>query len=349
MSTGMPCSLTLLVAWGLIAVAACRPPRPQRPDLPNEDQLMQQVHRGMTRFNTERFALERAILDSLSRPFEARLELPGGVWVVWVREARAGMPASVGEEVTMTWSAHALDGDSLCGGKEVFQVGGGGVPQAFQEISHLVVPGDSVMVWSPSNAAFGVRGIPGCIAPYTPLVLHVGCEGDSQSSNLSVTPLPMSDYSQNLERDAIDGRRGAGRITNVECEDERSWLTGWIQRSGFDTAKEIVPGVWCLSLEDLGHPRPDGPHRMTLKTQAVADVWSEECQVRPARETCMEWVPGAPDQIVPGLQEALASYESATHLLVWAISSQAFGEKGVPQAGIPASSPVCFEVSLQSL
>ena len=64
------------------------------------------------------------------------------------------------------------------------------------------------------------------------------------------------------------------------------------------------------------------------------------------RETQMEWKVGTQDQLVSALERAVMKSRIVEKFTVWSVSDQAFGSQGSSRAGIPARTPLRFDVEV---
>jgi hypothetical protein len=185
--------------------------------------------------------------------------------------------------------------------------------EAAKELGHV----QSGRIWSPSISAFGVRGIPGEIPPYATLQLEVEQRRSTQDSA----------WWEGV-------RRGE--------ENETLWLGQFVQSLPQPLPVEAAEGVWVQVHTSRQASLRDGETVLlrirTTPVRSNAD-----------RETTVEWRVGTPDQVVSALQVALAAWPKAGTLSVWSTSMNAFGEDGVPKAGIPPHTPIRFDVEVVPL
>ncbi|MAB74496.1 MAG: hypothetical protein CMC99_06040 [Flavobacteriales bacterium] len=313
------------VSWavfGAILVASCVEPQPQTLTLPTAADHEKKVRQAMVEFNEARFQEECAAIDSAvvktGLPFDI---LPGGVLLQRditaprMQEGLKGWQASPGDRVQWAWEAYTLGGSLLTSGADEFDVERGAVPRAFHEAAKSLGHDVGADVWSPSVSAFGVRGVPEEIPPFTPVRLHVR-------------------QTRSVEDTAWWGAVQRGVL------DEAFWLENAVQSmKGQGRPVKVTEGVWAQMHSEHSKPREvDETVLLRIRTTTLDGSMK--------RETQMEWQVGTQDQLVPALEQALASVPTAQTLTVWCTSSMAFGRDGSPEAGIAPHTPLQFEVEM---
>ena len=307
---------------GAMLVASCVEPQPQTLTLPTAADQNKKVRQAMVEFNEGRFQEECAAIDSaVAKTGLPADTLPGGVLLQHdtaapaTQEGLRGWLASHGDRVQWAWEAYTLGGSLLTSGSDEFEVERGAVPQAFHEAAKSLGHDVEVDVWSPSVSAFGVRGVPGEIPPFTPVRLHV-----RQTRSVQDTA-----WWGGVQRGVLD---------------EAFWLQNAVQSmKGQGQPVEVAAGVWVQVHSEYSKPREvDQTVLLRIRT-ATLDASME-------RETQMEWKVGTQDQLVPALEQALSSLPTAQTLTVWCTSFMAFGRDGSPEAGIVPRTPLRFEVEV---
>ena len=313
------------VSWAVLGAmlgAGCVEPQPQTLTLPRADDQDEKVRQAMVEFNEARFQEECAAIDlavaMTGLPAET---LPGGVLIQHGTTAPAmqkglrGWQAARGDLVIWAWEAYTLDGSLLTSGSDEFEVDRGAVPRAFHEAAQSLGHDVEADVWSPSVSAFGVRGVPGEISPFTPVRLHVR-------------------QTRSVQDTAWWGAVQRGVL------DEAFWLENAVQsmkRPG--QLVEVSEGVWVQVHSE--HNRPLEPKQTVLLRIRTATL-----DASMERETQMEWKVGTQDQLVPALEQALSSLPSAHNSTIWCTSAMAFGDQGSPEAGIVPHTPLRFDVEV---
>ena len=307
---------------GVMLVASCVEPQPQTLTLPTAADQNKKVRQAMVEFNEARFQEECAAIDSaIAKTGLPADTLSGGVLLQIDTAAPAmqqglkGWQASPGDRVQWVWEAYTLSGLLLTSGSDEFDVGRGAVPRAFHEAAKSLVHDVEADVWSPSVSAFGVRGVPGEIPPFTPVRLHV-----RQTRSVQDTA-----WWGGVQRGVLN---------------EAFWLKNAVQsREGQGQPVEVTEEVWAQVHSEHNKPREvDQTVLLRIRT-ATLDASME-------RETQMEWKVGTQDQLVPALEQALSDHPSAQTLTVWCTSSMAFGRDGSPEVGIAPYTPLRFEVEV---
>ena len=307
---------------GAMLVASCVEPQPQTLTLPTAADQNKKVRQAMVEFNEARFAEECAAIDSaIAKTGLPADTLPGGVLLQHdtaapaIEEGLKGWKAAPGDRVQWTWETYTLGGSLLTSGSDEFDVERGAVPRAFHEAAKSLGHDVEADVWSPSVSAFGVRGVPGEIPPFTPVRLHV-----RQTRSVQDTA-----WWGGVQRGVLN---------------EAFWLKNAVQSmEGQGQPVEVTEGVWAQVHSEHGKPRQvDETVLLRIRT-ATLDASME-------RETQMEWKVGTQDQLVPALEQALSDHPSAQTLTVWCTSSMAFGRDGSPEAGIAPHTPLRFEVEV---
>ena len=313
------------VSWvvlGAVIVAGCVEPQPQTLTLPTAADQNKKVRQAMVEFNEARFQEECAAIDSaIAKTSLPADTLPGGVLLQHGNAAPAneeglkGWKAAPGDRVQWAWEAYTLGGSLLTSGSDEFEVERGAVPRAFHEAAKSLGHDVEVDVWSPSVSAFGVRGVPGEIPPFTPVRLHV-----RQTRSVQDTA-----WWGGVQRGVLD---------------EAFWLQNAVQSmEGKGKPAEVTEGVWAQVHSEHNKPcEVDQTVLLRIRT-ATLDASME-------RENQMEWKVGTQDQLVPALEQALSSLSTAQTLTVWCTSALAFGRDGSPEAGIAPRTPLRFEVEV---
>ena len=308
--------------FGAMLVASCVEPQPQTLTLPTAADQNKKVRQAMVEFNEARFQEECAAIDSaVSKTGWPADTLPGGVLLQHDTAAPAmqqglkGWKAAPGDRVQWAWEAYTLGGSLLTSGVDEFEVERGAVPRAFHEAAKSLGHDVGADVWSPSVSAFGVRGVPGEIPPFTPVRLHI-----RQTRSVQDTA-----WWGGVQRGVLD---------------EAFWLKNAVQSmEGQGQPVEVAAGVWVQVHSEHSKPREvDQTVLLRIRT-ATLDASME-------RETQMEWKVGTQDQLVPALEQALSSQPTAQTLTVWCTSFMAFGRDGSPEAGIAPHTPLRFEVEV---
>lgn len=315
--------------WGLAAAAClchCVEPQPKTLTLPSAKEANRQVRRALAEFNSERFNLECASIDSAIQlrggPSEA---LPGGIRLVrqpgsilQEEEVSGTWFPETGHRVRWSWVAYSLDGDSMSRGESEFAVDRDAVPRCFHEAAKKMGHDELAEVWSPSVSAFGVRGVPGEIPPFTSVRLAVHQQRSIQDTA----------WLGSVQRGTLP---------------EPPWLNAYVESlEGKAQAVLVDEGLHlALHTKRLNALRAGQVAELRIRTQSLCG--GEE------RTTRMEWVVGTPDQLVSGLEKILALYPRAATLTVWCSSAWAFGAEGVPDAGILSRCPVRFDVEVVAL
>ena len=307
---------------GAMLVASCVEPQPQSLTLPTAADQNKKVRQAMVEFNEARFQEECAAIDSaIVKTGLPADTLPGGVLLQHdtaapaIEEGLKGWKATQGDRVQWAWEAYTLGGSLLTSGVDEFEVERGAVPRAFHEAANSLGHDVEADVWSPSVSAFGVRGVPGEIPPFTPVRLHI-----RQTRSVQDTV-----WWGGVQRGALN---------------EAFWLKNAVQSmQGQGQPVEVAAGVWVQVHSEHSKPRAiDQTVLLRIRT-ATLDASME-------RETQMEWKVGTQDQLVPALEKALSSLPTAQTLTVWCTSAQAFGRDGSPEAGILPRTPLHFEVEV---
>ena len=313
------------VSWavlGAMVLASCVEPQPQTLTLPSSADQEKKVRQAMVQFNEARFQEECAAIDSaIDKTGLPADTLPGGVLLQHdtaapaIEEGLKGWKASPGDRVQWAWEAYSLGGSLLTSGSDEFDVERGAVPRAFHEAAKSLGHDVEADVWSPSVSAFGVRGVPGEIPPFTPVRLHV-----RQTRSVQDTA-----WWGGVQRGVLN---------------EAFWLKNAVQSmEGKGKPAEVTTGVWVQVHSEHSKPRQvDETVLLRIRT-ATLDASME-------RETQMEWKVGTQDQLVPALEKALSSLPTAQTLTVWCTSFMAFGRDGSPEAGIAPHTPLRFEVEV---
>ena len=274
------------------------------------------MRESMTSFNEARFKAECAVIDSVVRADGRSFEvLPGGVIVQRAKDAGgdelAGWRPDAGNWVRWDWQAFTLDGVPLTKGQDEFELERGAVPRAFHEAARRLGHGEEADVWSPSLSAFGVRGVPGEVPPFSPVKIHVTQTRSGQDTAW------LSEV-----------QRGAWP--------ESDWLVTHLLGA---EAESLMPGVMVHVHRDATQAAKHGDLvRLRIQTSVLDGGMS--------RETQLEWVVGTQDQLVMALERALLAYPRAEQMTVWSTSTQAFGEEGSLAAGIPGKTPIRFDVEV---
>ena len=308
---------------GSMLVASCVEPQPQTLTLPTAADQDKKVRKAMVEFNEARFQEERAAIDSaVARTLWPADILPGGVLLqidtagTAMQQGLKGWQALPGDRVQWAWEAYTLGGALLTSGSDEFDVERGAVPRAFHEAAKSLGHDVEADVWSPSVSAFGVRGVPGEIPPFTPVRLHI-----RQTRSIQDTA-----WWSGVQRGVLN---------------EAFWLKNAVQSMEGQGQQpvEVMEGVWVQVHSAHSKPREvDQTVLLRIRT-ATLDASME-------RETQMEWKVGTQDQLVPALEQALSSLSTAQTLTVWCTSAQAFGRDGSPEAGIAPHTPIRFEVEV---
>ena len=311
------------VSWavlGAMVLASCVEPQPQTLTLPSSADQEKKVRQAMVQFNEARFQEECAAIDSaVAKTRWPADTLPGGVLLQIdtaapsMQQGLKGWQASPGDRVQWAWEAYTLGGSLLTSGSDEFEVERGAVPRAFHEAAKSLGHDAEADVWSPSVSAFGVRGVPGEIPPFTPVRLHV-----RQTRSVQDTA-----WWGDVQRGVLD---------------EAFWLQNAVQ-SMKGPHVEVAAGVWVQVHSE--HSKPQEVDEMVLLRIRTATL-----DASMERETQMEWKVGTQDQLVPALEKALSSMPTAQTLTVWCTSAQAFGRDGAPEAGILPRTPLRFEVEV---
>ena len=311
------------VSWavlGAMVLASCVEPQPQTLTLPSSADQEKKVRQAMVQFNEARFQEECAAIDSAVAKTRLPADtLPGGVLLQIdiaapsMQQGLKGWQASPGDRVQWAWEAYTLGGSLLTSGSDEFEVERGAVPRAFHEAAKSLGHDAEADVWSPSVSAFGVRGVPGEIPPFTPVRLHV-----RQTRSVQDTA-----WWGGVQRGVLD---------------EAFWLQNAVQ-SMKGQHVEVAAGVWVQVHSEHSKPREVDETVLFRIRTATLDASME-------RETQMEWQVGTQDQLVPALELALSSKSSAHTLTVWCTSSMAFGRNGSPEVGIAPHTPLRFEVEI---
>ena len=317
---GLPRALWAVL--GAMVLVSCVEPQPQTLTLPTAADQDKKVRQAMVEFNEARFQEECAAIDSAI----AKTRLPadtlhGGVLLqrdITAAPTQAGLrewQASPGDRVQWAWEAYTLGGSLLTSGSDEFDVERGAVPRAFHEAAKSLGHDVEADVWSPSVSAFGVRGVPGEIPPFTPVRLHV-----RQTRSVQDTA-----WWSGVQRGVLD---------------EAFWLQNAVQSmEGQGQPVEVAEGVWAKVHSEHSKPHEvDQTVLLRIRT-ATLDASME-------RETQMEWEVGTQDQLVPALEQALSSLSTAQTLTVWCTSALAFGRDGSPEVGIAPHTPLRFEVEV---
>lgn len=305
---------------GAMLVASCIEPQPQTLTLPTAADQNKKVRQAMVEFNEARFQEECAAIDSaVAKTRWPADTLPGGVLLQIdiaapsMQQGLKGWQASPGDRVQWAWEAYTLGGSLLTSGSDEFEVERGAVPRAFHEAAKSLGHDVEADVWAPSVSAFGVRGVPGEIPPFTPVRLHV-----RQTRSVQDTA-----WWGGVQRGVLD---------------EAFWLQNAVQ-SMKGQHVEVAGGVWVQVHSEHSKPQEvDDTVLLRIRT-ATLDASME-------RETQMEWKVGTQDQLVPALEQALSSLPTAQTLTVWCTSALAFGRDGSPEAGIAPHTPLRFEVEV---
>ena len=222
-----------------------------------------------------------------------------------------------GDFVHWDWTAFDLDGDSLLSGKGAFQLGyTDTVPRVFHDLAPAMGHEHQLSALSPSEFAFRVRGIPGKVSPYTPVRFEVV-----------------------QERSVLD-TMWWGQVIRAEAS-EQAWLKAFGHQVLDETVTTaITPDVWAMVHETMDEPIESGQVlNLAIRTSDVFGTVEHRTQ--------MEWVVGAPDQLVPGVELAMSEFRDASFLTVWVTSELAFGEDGIPSMGLRPHAPVRFDVEVE--
>ena len=307
-----------------ILLFSCVEPQPKTLTLPSLDDAQRQERQALAKFNAQRFSEECAAIDSVLRATGRDAQvLPGGVRLASkssaLQEPRGyeWQPKS-GDLVVWSWVARSLDGDSLSAGEDEFTVDRDAVPKAFHEASKHVSHFQDVEVWSPSVSAFGVRGVPGEIPPYTPVHLEVS------------------------QRRSIRDTAWAKGVMRGEVH-ESLWLEAFVLEMDKSARPERIAEGLYVTVHSTRTASLQSGDVVFLRIRTSAVMGGRET------ETDLEWPVGTPDQLVPALENVLAQTPTAGTLSIWAISKWAFGESGIPSADIPPRSPVRFDVEVVPL
>lgn len=307
---------------GVVLGASCVEPQPQTLTLPAVADQDKKVRKAMVEFNEARFKEECAAIDSaVAKTGQPADTLPGGVLLQRAPTA-AAMPeglrewqAAPGDRVIWAWEAFTIDGSPLTSGSDEFEVERGAVPRAFHDAAQSLGHDVEAEVWSPSVSAFGVRGVPGEISPFTPVRLHVRQTRSAQDTA----------WWGGVQRGVLD---------------EAFWLKNAVESmEGQGQMVEVTEGVWAQVHSE--HNRPLEPKQNVLLRIRTATL-----DASMERETQMEWKVDTQDQLVPALEQALSSLPSAHTLTIWCTSDMAFGDQGSPEAGIAPHTPLRFEVEV---
>lgn len=307
---------------GAMLVASCVEPQPQTLTLPTAADQDKKVRQAMVEFNEARFEEECAAIDSaIAKTGLPADTLPGGVLLQRditaprMQEGLKGWQVSPGDRVQWAWEAYTLGGSLLTSGSDEFEVERGAVPRAFHEAAKALGHGVEADVWSPSVSAFGVRGVPGEIPPFTPVRLHV-----RQTRSVQDTA-----WWGGVQRGVLN---------------EAFWLKNAVQSmEGQGRPVKVTEGVWAQVHSEHSQPQEVGQTVFLRIRTATLDASME-------RETQMEWQVGTQDQLVPALEKALIEYPRAERLTIWSTTSSAFGELGLPTVQIPARTPLRFDVAV---
>lgn len=307
---------------GVVLGASCVEPQPQTLTLPAVADQDKKVRKAMVEFNEARFKEECAAIDSaVAKTGQPADTLPGGVLLQRAPTAAAmpeglrGWQAAPGDRVIWAWEAFTIDGSPLTSGSDEFEVERGAVPRAFHDVAQSLGHDVEAEVWSPSVSAFGVRGVPGEISPFTPVRLHVRQTRSAQDTA----------WWGGVQRGVLD---------------EAFWLKNAVESmEGQGQMVEVTEGVWAQVHSE--HNRPLEPKQNVLLRIRTATL-----DASMERETQMEWKVDTQDQLVPALEQALSSLPSAHTLTIWCTSDMAFGDQGSPEAGIAPHTPLRFEVEV---
>lgn len=317
---GLRCVSAAVV--GALLLASCVEPQPQTLTLPTVADQDKKVRQAMVEFNEARFQEECAAIDSaIAKTGLPADTLPGGVLLqrdITAPPTQQGLrewQASPGQRVHWAWEAYTLGGAILTSGSDEFEVDRGAVPQAFHEAAKSLGHDVEADVWSPSVSAFGVRGVPGEIPPFTPVRLHI----------LQTRSVQDTAWWGGVQRGVLN---------------EAFWLKNAIQSmEGQGQLFEVAAGVWVQVHSEHSKPREvDQTVLLRIRTATL--------DASMARETQMEWKVGTQDQLVPSLEKALSSMPTAQTLTVWCTSAMAFGRGGSPEAGIAPHKSLRFEVEV---
>lgn len=307
---------------GVVLGASCVEPQPQTLTLPAVADQDKKVRKAMVEFNEARFKEECAAIDSaVAKTGQPADTLPGGILLQRAPTAAAmpeglrGWQAAPGDRVIWAWEAFTIDGSPLTSGSDEFEVERGAVPRAFHDAAQFLGHDVEAEVWSPSVSAFGVRGVPGEISPFTPVRLHVRQTRSAQDTA----------WWGGVQRGVLD---------------EAFWLKNAVESmEGQGQMVEVTEGVWAQVHSE--HNRPLEPKQNVLLRIRTATL-----DASMERETQMEWKVDTQDQLVPALEQALSSLPSAHTLTIWCTSDMAFGDQGSPEAGIAPHTPLRFEVEV---
>ena len=307
---------------GAMLVVGCVEPQPQTLTLPTAADQDKKVRQAMVEFNEARIREECAAIDSaISKTGLPADTLSGNVLLQHdisasaMQEGLKGWQASPGDRVQWAWEAYTLGGSLLTFGADEFEVERGAVPRAFHEAAKSLGHDVEADVWSPSVSAFGVRGMPGEIPPFTPVRLHI-----RQTRSVQDTA-----WWGGVQRGVLN---------------EAFWLKNAVQSmDGQGQPVEVAAGVWVQVHSEYSKPRE-------VYQTVLLRIRTATLDASMARETQMEWKVGSQDQLVPALEKALSSLPTAQTLTVWCTSFMAFGRDGSPEAGIAPRTPLRFEVEV---
>ena len=275
-----------------------------------------------TRHQNEAERIEAFIARDPSRGWQ---ELMGGVYFSSIPQERLSSmgPAlsswapQLGDFVHWDWTAYDLDGDSLLSGKGAFQLGyTDTVPRVFHDLAPTIGHEHQVSALSPSEFAFRVRGIPGKVSPYTPVRFEA------------------------IQERSVRDTMWWGQVIRAEAS-EQAWLRAFGHQVLDETvATSITPDVWAMIHKTMDEPIESGQVlNLAIRTSDVFGTVQHT--------THMEWVVGAPDQLVPGVELAMSEFRDASALTVWVTSEQAFGTDGIPSIGLEAHAPVRFDIEVE--
>ena len=311
--------MTDRVLWLTMFVAGCGMGRDPEPlSLPSIEQKERAFRNEMKQFNADRFSLECGVLDSISHASHPnqRQESSGCVYHAILEQGQDVLPDAW---VAWDWEVSNLDGRPLTSGRDNFELGKGGLPPVFHQVAKEIGIGDSVRIWSPSSLAFGVKGIPGSVPPYAPVIIHARQVRAWQDPRWQ---------SQVLE--------GSG--------EEWPWLENWVEDRRVDAIRHQEGGF--IQVVDTQPNQPLQPGESVVLNIRTSPMLPTSGNDRKERETAMPWVVGTPDQVVPILELLVRQHPNVETARLWSTSSMAFGEDGVPNAGIPANTPIQFDVEI---